>query len=98
MHTVILASLRSFFGWLFGQAVLKGLILTALTLLITFLGEWLWSLLPSFMSSQALTNALAVLPSGIWWVLDYARIPYGLPLVLTASVVVFLIRRIPVIG
>lgn len=98
MHTVILAALRSFFGWMLGQAVMKGIVLTALAVVVTFLGEWLWSLLPSFMSVDALNNAFAVLPPGVWWVLEFFRVPQGAPLVLTASVVVFLIRRIPLVG
>lgn len=98
MHTVIVAAIRTFFGWLLGQAVLKGIALTILAGLLTFLGEWLWSLLPSWLSVDSLNTIFNLLPPGVWWFFDFVRLPQGAPVVVMAVVLAFLIRRIPLIG
>lgn len=98
MHLAILAALRVFFGWLLGQVVLKAVILTGLALVLAFLGSWLWSLMPSYLSANTLTAVFNAIPAGIWWFLDYVRLPQGLPIVLGAVLIAFLIRRLPVIG
>lgn len=98
MHLVIVAALRTFFGWLLGQAVMKAIVLTALSGLVVVLGQWLWSLLPAYMSAQALDSVFLMLPAGVWWVLDFFRVTFGAPLMISAAIVAFLIRRIPVIG
>lgn len=98
MHLAILAALRSFFGWLLGGTVLKAISLTILAGVIAVLGQWLWSLLPGFVGPEGLNSALSVLPAGVWWVLDFFRFNYGAPLLVSAAVIAFLIRRLPVIG
>jgi hypothetical protein len=38
------------------------------------------------------------LNAGVWWVLDLFNLSYGVPLLISAYVARFLIRRLPVIG
>jgi hypothetical protein len=54
--------------------------------------------LSGFVGVSALTNAFNGLPAGIWYFIDLARLDFGIPLVLSAFIARFLIRRLPVIG
>lgn len=98
MFGVIVAALRTILGWLLGQAVLKGIVLTVFAAVVAFIGEWLFGLLPSYLEAAGLNMALVSLPPGVWWLLDLFRFSYGAPLLLSAAVVGFLIRRLPVVG
>lgn len=98
MHTVIVAGLRTFFSWLLGQAIIKGIVLSVLAGLVVVLGQWLWSLLPPYISTDALNTVFSSLPAGVWWILDFFRVTWGAPLLVSATVIAFLIRRIPVVG
>lgn len=98
MFGAVLSALRSVVGWLLGQAVLKGVVLSVIAVLLVALGQWLWGMLPDYFNAQAISSALGQLPAGVWWVLDLFRVTQGLALVLSASVIAFLIRRLPVVG
>jgi hypothetical protein len=41
---------------------------------------------------------LSAIPGGVWWWLEIFAFDYGVPLVISASVAAFVIRRLPVIG
>lgn len=84
--------------WIFSTFVIKGVVLTALAFLVSYLFDWLWSLLPDWMDSTIISNAIGQLPAGAWWFLDLTNISFGLPLIMSALFVRFLIRRLPIIG
>jgi hypothetical protein len=64
-----------------------------------FVIQDLLSFLGSFVPTpSSLTGALASLDSGTWYFLDLMCFSTGLPLVVTAVVYRFLIRRMPLIG
>jgi len=52
----------------------------------------------SFVSPGGLTAAFSGLPPSVWFFLDFFALDVGLPLILSAYVARFLIRRIPFIG
>ena len=48
--------------------------------------------------TSGLTGAFGALGAGVWYFLDFFNLAFGLPLVISAFVARFLIRRLPVIG
>ena len=54
--------------------------------------------LGSLISPGGLTAAFSGIPAGVWFFLDFFALDVGLPLMITAHVSRFLIRRIPFIG
>jgi hypothetical protein len=84
----ILTWLVSFVQWIGDLAIS-----TALGALITLLNA---IPVPSWMSSAP--SVLAGVPSGIVWLFQILQLPAGLVILLSAWVLRFLIRRIPLIG
>jgi hypothetical protein len=84
----ILTWLVSFVQWIGDLAIS-----TALGALITLLNA---IPVPSWMSSAP--SVLAGVPSGVVWVFQILQLPAGLVILLSAWVLRFLIRRIPLIG
>lgn len=90
--------LRPVLVWLLGTTFLKAIVLTLLSILLIALLDMLWLLLPDYVQPAAITQSLLDIPPGVWWVLDIFHFDYGLQLLLSATVIRFLIRRIPLIG
>ena len=89
---------RPILTWIFSTTVIKGVVLTLLAVLVASLFDWLWSIFPSWATPQALNDWLEAIPSGMWWFLDFTNINYGLPLIISAVFIRFLIRRMPLVG
>ena len=84
--------------WIFSTTVIKGVVLTLLAVLVASLFDWLWSLFPTYATPQYINDLLATLPPQAWWFLDFTNINFGLPLIISAVFIRFLIRRLPVVG
>jgi len=84
--------------WIFRTLVVKFLILTAVFALVAFIAPYAIQYLGSFISTDGLNGAFSALPAGVWFFIDYCRIGFGLPLIISAMISRFLIRRLPVIG
>lgn len=105
MYGILVSALFSAMGWIFRQVVIKFIIVMAIYVAIAalvnnlaeFLGGSARCCTLSF-NPAGLSNALAWLPSGIWFWLDLFSFTQGACLVFTAYVYRFLIRRIPFIG
>ena len=105
MYGILVSALFSAMGWLFRQVVIKFIIVMAIYVAIAalvnnlaeFLGGSAQCCELSF-DPGGVSNALAWLPSGIWFWLDLFSFTQGACLVFTAYVYRFLIRRIPFIG
>ena len=105
MHGILLSALYGAMGWIFRQVVIKFIIVigiyAAIAALVNNLAEFLGGSAQccelSF-NPGGVSNALAWLPSGIWFWLDLFSFTQGACLVFTAYVYRFLIRRIPFIG
>ena len=85
-------------SWLLREVIIKFLVFTAVFALVAFLVPYAVEQLVGFISTTALTGAFNQVPAGVWYILDLFRLDYGLPLVLSAIVARFLIRRLPFIG
>jgi hypothetical protein len=85
-------------NWIFRSIVVKFVILTAVFAFISFIVPIAIGYLGNFLSTSSLTSAFSSIPPGVWYFLDVFRIDFGAPLVISAFVASFLIRRLPVIG
>jgi len=90
------------FGWALSWAtravVVKSIVMTGVFALVSFFVPFVVSKLVAFINPSLLTSAFASIPPGVWWFLDAFALNLGLPLLLSAFVARFLIRRLPVIG
>lgn len=84
--------------WIFREIVIKFLVFTALFVLLAFLIPKAIAMVSPWIGTGGLSSAFAGLGSGVWFFLDFFQLAYGVPLVISAFVTRFLIRRLPVIG
>lgn len=92
------ALLAPVLGWVFRTIVLKFIIFTGLFLLFSLLVPWVVGWLAPFILPDSLTAAFAQLPADLWFWLDLFQLQTGVPLLISAFVARFLIRRVPGIG
>lgn len=85
-------------SWLLREVVVKFTIMTALFVVLAFLVPKAASLISPWLETSDLSNSFADLSPGIWFFLDFFDLGYGVPLLISAGVTRFLIRRLPVIG
>jgi len=95
---LLLPFLSSLLGWIFRPAIVKFLILAFIFFLLEALFPFLIGLIMPFIAPDALNTAFANLPTGVWWLLNLARIDIGAPMVISAYITRFMIRRMPFIG
>lgn len=85
-------------GWAFRGVVVKFVILTAIFGVVAFLVPYAVNSLGSFLNTSVLTSAFSAITPGMWYFLDAMQMAFGLPLVISAYIARFTIRRLPVIG
>jgi len=85
-------------SWIFREVVIKFVIMAAVFLVMTELLPIVMRYALPFLTGSSLSAAFSGLSPGVWFFLDVARLDYGLPLLLSSAVTVFIIRRIPVVG
>lgn len=90
--------LAPIFGFLLREIIVKFTVFTAVFALLALLVPKAIELLAPYISTGALNSAFTGLPAGVWFWLDAFQLPYGVPLLISAWVARFLIRRLPVIG
>ena len=89
---------------LFGKFIIRSLIVKfvvffALFFIVHGFTQIMLSLvIPAGMSAAGLNGLFANIPPSIWYFMDVFAFDYGFPLILSAYVVSFIIRRIPIIG
>lgn len=94
----LLAFLAPLVNWIFRGIVIKFVLMTGLFALMTFLIPAAIAFLAPFVGVQSLNSAFGGLGAGTWFWLDFFQLGYGVPLLISAHVTRFLIRRLPVIG
>lgn len=85
-------------SWLLREVVLKFIIMGAVFVIVAELTPLVVQYLGNFLSTRDLTSAFSGIPAGVWFFLDFFALDVGVPLLITAHVSRFLIRRIPFIG
>jgi hypothetical protein len=90
--------MASFLSWVFREVMVKFVVFVAIFGLVSFLVPRAVSYLGGFISPQSFSSAFTSIDSGVWFVLQFFGLDYGVPLIISAYVSRFLIRRLPVIG
>lgn len=78
--------------------VVKFIVLTGVFAVMALAIPAAINLIAPHIGTAGLTSSFGGLDSGVWWVLDAFSFGYGLPLIISAFIARFLIRRLPVIG
>lgn len=98
MYAVFISALMFLMKWVFTKAVIAFVVLTVLFVLVeNFSGE-LFSLIGDSLSGSSLSGAFSNMASGVWYFLNFFQISIGVPMLISAFITRFLIRRLPVIG
>lgn len=79
---------------LLASVVVKALFMAAVWFMFDAVMEGVWAIVPSFPSVH---SAIMSLPPQAIWLLDFIQLPFGAPLVLSATMTAFVIRRLPVV-
>lgn len=95
---ILIPFLASAFSWIFSQAIVKFIVFTSVFALVSIFGPRAASLLGNFISPGFFSDAFSGIDPGVWFVLRFFRLDFGVPLIISAYVSRFLIRRLPVIG
>lgn len=95
MFGILLSAFNTVLGFLLREVIVKFAVIFALYFVIQeFLGV-LGQFVPDVGVVQ---DALAAIPDSAWYFADLFAVSQGIPIILTACVSRFLIRRLPVIG
>lgn len=94
----MLAILAPLVSWIFRGVVVKFVILTGLFAVMAILIPKVIDLVAPYLAVTFLTNAFNAIPPAMWWFIDMFQLDVGLPLLFSAVITRFLIRRMPVIG
>lgn len=95
MFGILLSAFYSVLGWLFRSVLVKFVLYFALWFITT---EFIQILVPLLPGASSLTNAFAAQTPGVWYFLDLFKVGFGISACLSAFVLRFIIRRLPVIG
>lgn len=95
MFGILLSALNVVLGFVVRSVLVKFVTFFALFFITTEFVAVIANILPN---GNALGNTLGGIPSGVWYFLDLFNVTAGIPLLLSAWVTRFIIRRIPVIG
>lgn len=97
MFGILMSAFNSVLGFVFRVVIIKFIVFFALFYVVHGLTSVMVShLLPS--GDAGLSGAFGGLTSGMWYFLDLMAFSVGFPMVLSAWVTGFIIRRLPVIG
>jgi hypothetical protein len=94
----MLAILAPLVSWIFRGVVIKFVIFTGLFAVMALLIPRIISWILPFITPASLTSAFSSISPAMWWFIDMFQLDVGLPLLISAVVTRFLIRRLPVIG
>lgn len=85
-------------SWLLREVIVKFVVFTGVFLLVAFLVPKAVEFLGPWISTGGLSSAFSGLSPGVWFFLDFFQLGFGVPLLISARVTRFLIRRLPLIG
>jgi len=85
------------FSWLLRTVIFKFVIFSILFFIVSEFSSFLISHL-SVLTPDSLNQALSGFTPEIWFFVDLLRLDVGLPMIFSAYILRFSIRRIPIIG
>ncbi len=95
MFGIVLSALNAALAFLVRSILVKFVVYFALFFITTEFLTVIGDMLPT---GADLTTALGGVPADVWYFIDLFNVSAGIPLLLSAWVTRFIIRRIPVIG
>lgn len=95
MYGILVSAFYSVLGWLVRSVLVKFVVYFALWFITT---EFMQVLVPLLPGASSLTSAFSQQAPGIWHFLDLFKVPFGISACLSAALLRFAIRRLPVIG
>lgn len=95
MWVLLLAAVNTALSFIFRSILIKFVVFFALFFIVT---EFVALLIPLLPNASRVSGALGGIPSSVWYFLDLFNVSAGIPILLSAYVTRFIIRRIPVIG
>jgi len=95
MFGIVLSALNVILGFVFRSIIVKFVVFFGLFFVTN---EFMAVIAPLLPTGDSLTSAFSGIPSAVWYFLNLFNIKAGLPLLLSAYVTRFTIRRIPLIG
>lgn len=85
-------------NWVFRAVVVKFVVFAVVAAGVGLAVPIIAGYVSSFAGAQSLTDVFASIPSGVWWWLSIFRLDIGLPMIISAQVAAFVIRRLPIVG
>lgn len=95
MYGILVSAFSFILAWIVRSVLVKFVVYFALWFITTEFVSLIAQHLPV---ASALSAAFSGLDSGFWWFADKFQLSYGVPMMISAYVTRFTIRRIPVIG
>ncbi len=94
MQAVLFAVL----GWLLRQVVLKFIVIGMVYALLVIVVPMAVGYVAPFIGVSSLNSLFAQVPDSVYFFFYFFRLDVGLPLIISAFIAGFLIRRLPLIG
>jgi len=95
MLGIMLSVFWTVLGWVFRSVLVKFVLYFGLFFITT---EFLQEVLPLLPGASSLTSAFSSISPGMWWIMDMMQFSTGVPMVISAYLTRFILRRIPIIG
>lgn len=95
MFGILVSAFNVALAFIFRSILVKFVVFFALWFITT---EFIAVLSPMLPNASALSSSLGGIPSAVWYFLDLFNVSLGIPVVLSAFVTRFIIRRLPIIG
>lgn len=95
MYGIVLSALRTVLHFLLTSVVMKFAVMFAIWWVLQDLWQYL---LGGLANVDVFQNAIDVMPEATWYFLGMMALDQGVPLVVSAVAIRFLIRRLPLLG
>jgi hypothetical protein len=95
---VLAPIIASVLSWLLRDVIIKFIVFSAVFSVVVFIVPYAVRFLGGFVSPSFIGSALSGIPSAAWFIVYHLRLDIGLPMIVSAYVARFLVRRLPVIG
>lgn len=95
MLGIMLSVFWTVLGWVFRSVLVKFVLYFGLFFITTEFLQEVLSLLPG---ASSLSAAFSSISPGMWWIMDMMQFGSGVPMVISAYLTRFILRRMPIIG
>lgn len=94
----ILALFAPVIAYFTREVIAKFVVFTAVFGLVAILIPTVIQAIAPYISTGSFTSAFSAVSPGVWFFLDFFQLGFGVPLLITAWITRFTIRRLPVVG